>query len=138
MVTMPVDTPVAMPVVLPTVAIAVLLLLHVPPDTASVSVVEMPVHVVAGPVIAAGALLMVTSVVAIQFVLAAVYVMVDVPVPTPLTTPVDVIVATDVLLLDHDRPGLGSVSVNDVPIHEGPPLPSIVAGAALIVTEAVR
>jgi hypothetical protein len=46
--------PVTMPVVAPTTATVVLLLLHVPPDVASLSVVVAPTHKVRTPVIAAG------------------------------------------------------------------------------------
>jgi hypothetical protein len=49
-VTVPEATPVTTPVVEPTVAIAVLLLLHVPPDVALLSVVILPGHTLAVPV----------------------------------------------------------------------------------------
>jgi len=55
MVTVPEATPVTMPVAGPTVAVAVLLLAHVPPVVASASVVVDPAQTVAVPVIAAGA-----------------------------------------------------------------------------------
>jgi hypothetical protein len=50
MTTFPIETPVTIPVD-PTVAIAVLLLLHVPPDVASVKVTDVPGQIVAGSVI---------------------------------------------------------------------------------------
>jgi hypothetical protein len=50
----PAATPETMPEV-PTVATEVLLLLHVPPEVASLSELVKPGHVVADPVIAAGA-----------------------------------------------------------------------------------
>ena len=53
MVTAPADTPVTTPVEL-TVAMDVLLLLHVPPGVASASVVDDPMHTVLLPVMAAG------------------------------------------------------------------------------------
>jgi len=46
-------TPLTKPELLPTVAVAVLLLLHTPPVTASLNAVVRPWHTVAVPVIAA-------------------------------------------------------------------------------------
>lgn len=55
MVTSPDETPVMMPVAEPAVAMAVLLLLHVPPAVASLSVMVPPLaQSVDGPVMAAG------------------------------------------------------------------------------------
>ena len=51
MLALPADIPVTTPVVGPTVAIAVLLLLHVPPATASVKVVVVLKHTVEKPAI---------------------------------------------------------------------------------------
>jgi hypothetical protein len=62
-VVMPMATPLITPVEEPTVATAVLLLLHVPPDDAEVSVVVLPTHVTAVPVIDAGKGSTVTTVV---------------------------------------------------------------------------
>ncbi len=59
MVAAPVVTPVTTPPA--TVAIAVLLLLHVPPDALCVSAIPMPTHMLAGPLIAAGAAITVTD-----------------------------------------------------------------------------
>lgn len=53
MVTTPAATPVTVPVAAFTVALAVLLLLHVPPVVASASVMDEPGHTEVGPVIAA-------------------------------------------------------------------------------------
>ena len=54
MVGTPADTPVTTPVDEPTVAIAVLLLLQVPPVVASLIIIEEPVHTVVRPVIGEG------------------------------------------------------------------------------------
>lgn len=54
MVTVPAATPATIPVVAPTVAVAVLLLLHVPPVVVELNVVTAPVHTVEAPDIAAG------------------------------------------------------------------------------------
>jgi hypothetical protein len=59
----PAVTPVIIPVVDPAVATVVLLLLHRPPPTPSVSVVVRPVHIDVIPVIGVGEELTVTVVV---------------------------------------------------------------------------
>jgi len=51
MVTTPADTPVTIPDVKPTVAIEVLLLVHEPPVTESVSVLVPPTHTLGVPMI---------------------------------------------------------------------------------------
>src|SRR5947207_1816232 len=53
MVAVPTDTPQVIPVA-PTVATAVLLLLQVPPPTASPRVVQVPTHILPSPVMGAG------------------------------------------------------------------------------------
>ena len=104
MVGVPSDTPVTMPEALPAVAIAGLLLLHVPPGVASVKVIEEPTHTLPGPTIANGERLTVTIAVLIQPA-AEVYVIVDVPGVTPVTTPdAESTVATTILLLFHVPP----------------------------------
>ena len=50
----PAATPLTTPVVEPMVAIPVLLLLHVPPDVMSLSVVELPTQTLVVPVMGAG------------------------------------------------------------------------------------
>ena len=60
-VTDPAATPVAMPDELPILARDGLLLLQVPPDTGCPNVAVVPMHTVAGPVIAAGVALIVTT-----------------------------------------------------------------------------
>ena len=63
MVAVPADVPVTTPVAAPTAATAALLLLHVPPATASVRVAVVPVQTVVAPVmvpaVAAGLTVMV-------------------------------------------------------------------------------
>ncbi len=96
----------------PTVATDVLLLIHVPPLVASVSVIAIPVQSRVFPEIDAGDGLTVTIVVAVQPE-TTVNVIVAVPNATPVTVPELITVATDVLLLDHDK-GLAEASVNCV------------------------
>jgi hypothetical protein len=59
-------TPLTTPVEEPTVAVVTSLLLHVPPDAASVKPVVKPTHTVAMPVMAGGSAFTVTVVVAVQ------------------------------------------------------------------------
>ncbi len=59
---MPFDTPEIMPVVAPTVAIAVALLLQVPPVVVLVNVVNAPAHIAREPVMGAGVGLTVTAI----------------------------------------------------------------------------
>ena len=54
MIAVPPDMPVTTPEPLPTVAIVVLLLVHVPPPVASLNVVVKPTHTDVIPVIVAG------------------------------------------------------------------------------------
>lgn len=58
---MPAETPVTTPVDGLTVATAVLLLVHVPPATLSVNVIEDPTHVPDGPPIGGSEVLPVTT-----------------------------------------------------------------------------
>ncbi len=100
----PADTPVqltGLPVE-PMVATLVLLLLHVPPDVALDSVVELVSQMMAVPPIAAGTELMVTICVAIQP--ATEYVIRAVPEVTPVTTPVVPSTVALPLLLLHVPP----------------------------------
>ena len=66
MVAVPPDTPVSKPDEEPIVEITVLLLLHVPPVTASLKVVVKPAHTLDAPEIAIGEGLTVTVVVVVQ------------------------------------------------------------------------
>ena len=63
---MPAAIPEISPDVLPAIAIAVLLLVHVPPVLASLSVIFCPAHTFEGPVIDNGAELMVIVVADLQ------------------------------------------------------------------------
>jgi hypothetical protein len=69
----------------PTEATAVLLLLHEPPGVASLSVIAEPWHAVAGPAIAAGTAITVTTYPAEQVVILEVYDIKAVPEETPVT-----------------------------------------------------
>ena len=113
--------PVLMPVTIPvpgfTVAMAVLLLLHVAAPDASVRANEKPGHTGVLPVIADGKAITVTVAVAIQPVPSA-YVILVVPNDTPVTDPEGLIVATEVVLLTHDvPPGVASERKVTPPVH---------------------
>ncbi len=110
---MPVATPVTIPVVLPTMAFAVLLLDHVPPGVALLSVMVAPGQTDDAPVVAESGF-MVTVVVVIQPLLIK-YVIVAVPADTPVTTPVVPTDATLVLLLLQVPPDVALDSVVVVP-----------------------
>jgi hypothetical protein len=105
--------PKTVPVAEPIVAIEVLLLLHVPPVTASVKVDVAPAQTSVVPEIEVIGLTVIT-VVAIQFV-GAVYVIIAVPPVTPFTVPDVPTVAMPVLLLLHVPPDVMSLKVVDVP-----------------------
>jgi hypothetical protein len=104
-------------------AAAVLLLLHVPPDIASLRVVVDPTHTLNVPPIAGGAGFTVMIRVAAQPV-GNVYVIMAVPADTPTTspvvTPVVTAVAMPVLLLLHVPAPVVSVKVIDCPWHTLP------------------
>lgn len=129
------------PVTLPdasTVAISVLLLLHVPPLAASASVIIAPAHTADGPVIAGGGVFTDISVLAVQPEPIA-YTAVAVPPDTPLNTPVSgSIVAIEVGVTLHIPPVSASVNVIVVPgtrhTDDGPP---IGGGTGFTVTTAV-
>ena len=76
-----------MPELEPIVAINVLLLLHVPPPSPSLSVVVEPTHTKVFPIIDVGNGLMVTVTVADGQPSLGVYVIIVVPAETPVTTP---------------------------------------------------
>ena len=100
-----------------TVAIPVLLLLHVPPVVASLNPVVPPSQTVVVPLIEDGNGLIVTVLVILQPV-AAVYKIIDVPPVTPVTTPVDELtVATAVVPLLQVPPLVASLSVVVAPAH---------------------
>ena len=120
---LPDATPVTTPVLEFTVAVAVLLELHTPPDVVLASVVVLPTHTDVVPVIAAttGNALIVTVAVTelVQpFAFVYVYVIVLVPADTPVTTPViEFTVATAALLLVHTPPAVVLVNAVVEPIH---------------------
>ena len=91
-------------------ATVVLLLLHVPPVVASVSVVVVPEQMVKVPEIGLGRGFTVTTEVVLQPNVVNVIDEVP-PVPKPLTVPVPVTVATPVLLLVQVPPPEASLSV---------------------------
>ena len=95
----PAVSPLTIPDDDPIVATAGLLLLHQPPDVASVSVVLVPVQIFVMPDIDAGGVTTSTVCVARQAPELYEYDMVTIPVPTPVTTPDVPTVALDVLLL---------------------------------------
>ena len=116
------------------VAIAGLVLTHVPPGVASVRVLVAPTQILVVPVIAPAATLIVTVVVAadVPQALATEYVIVAIPFATGLTTPfVAPTVATAVLLLLQVPPVVVFESVDVDPIQI-PVTPVI--GAAFVLT----
>jgi hypothetical protein len=132
-VALPKATPVTTPDV-PTVATPVLLLLHVPPEVASLSVADNPTHILGVPVIAA-----IGETVATVVLLhtPALYVMVAVPALTAVSTPVvEPIVATEVLLLDQAPPLVALLSDEVLPAQSSV-VPAIAAGAALTLATVV-
>lgn len=112
-VTVPAETPVTTPEVGLTVAIAVLLLLHVPPTVESKRVIVPPTHTLEEPIITDMVPEPVTvMVLVVKQPVVSIYVIVHVPAETPVTKPdVGLIVAIDVLELLHVPPVVASVSV---------------------------
>lgn len=133
-VTEPADTPVTTPALV-TVAMAGLLLAHVPPVVGD-SVVVDPTQILVAPVIlAVGRALTETGEVGADThpVVVLVNVKVTVPADTPVTTPALVTVATDGLLLTHVPPVTGvSVVVDPTQILLPPEM--LTTGMALTVT----
>jgi len=130
MVTAPAVTPVTEPEDEPTVAIAMLLLLHVPPTVASSNVMLEPGHTWVGPVIAAGVALTVKGWLALQPV-GMVYIILSVPALTPETTPVvEPTVANDVFVLLHVPPVSVLASVIAEPTHTW--LGPVIAGGVVL------
>ena len=111
----PAETPVTIPEEEPTVATDVLLLSHVPPETASVKVVTVPVKMVVGPLIGASGS---TVTVTVAILVPIAYVIIHVPAEMPVTMPVeDPTVAIAVLLLLHWPPAVESINVLLDPTH---------------------
>src|SRR6185312_13651484 len=109
-----------MPVTIPdkesTAATAVLLLLHVPPGTISLSVVFAPLHMVVIPVTGSSTGYTVTVVIAMQAD-GEEYVIVAVPADIPVTAPAPSAVATVVAPLVHAPPASESLSCVLTPAH---------------------
>lgn len=113
--------PALMPVTMPPDTVAfVLLALHRPPVTGSVSVIVAPIHTSAGPLMAPakGSGLMVINdvVVAVPQAVVTVYEIMSVPAATPVTRPVDDTVALALSAL-HTPPGAVALSVIVAPSH---------------------
>jgi hypothetical protein len=87
MIEVPADTPLTVPVDGSTVALAVLLLLHVPPVIVLFKSLVAPTHALAVPVIEDGVVFTVTTLVT-AVPQPVVYCMVAFPALTPVTTPV--------------------------------------------------
>ncbi len=128
---LPSEIPETSPDAEPTVAIVVLLLLQVPPVTASLNVDEAPVQKSVFPEIADTGFT-VTVEVAIHAV-GAVYVIIVVPPVIPVTVPDVPTVATPELLLLHPPPAVASVRFVDSP-SQTLAVPVTDAGNGLIVT----
>ncbi len=143
MVTVPAEIPRTTPDEL-IVATVVLLLLQVPPETPSTSVVVTPGQTVVEPEMlpADGVVFTVMDCVAVAVpqLLVAVYEMVTVPAVTPLTTPEAFMVAIAVLLLVHVPPATASDKVTVAPVHsvEVPVIvPALGAGLTVTVSTAL-
>ena len=120
-VAVPAVRPVTTPDVL-IVAVVGALLLHVPPGVASASVVVLPAHSLAVPVIAATAgpasVVKVVDAEAVQpAILVTLYIIVAAPGATGVTVPVLLTVATVTSVLPHTPPGVASFRVAVVPVQ---------------------
>ena len=132
----PAATPVRTPVPVTIVAKAVLLLLHVPPDVALVSVAEAFTHTAVAPLIAPGVVITVT-VLLTRHPAVSVYVIFVVPAAMPVAIPeLAFIVAVGVLLLLHVPPVVALVNASVVPVHIVAAL--VIAGNTFMVTVVVR
>lgn len=128
-VTEPAETPVITPALV-TVAIAGLLLVHVPPIVGD-NVAVLPVQTEAGAETVGLAFIVTEDVVLLQPVVPSVNVKVTVPADTGVTTPALVTVATDVLLLVQVPPEVGDkVAVLPIQIDDG----AVNTGLAFTVT----
>ena len=133
MVEEPTIAPVTIPVVASIVAL-VLLLLHVPPGVASLSVVVKPKHTAGVPRIADNGFTVAVTV-AIQ-VVGSIYVIIGLPAATPVTVPSVPTSARPVLLLLQMPPGVWSLS-DVVSVAQTIGVPEIPDGFGLTVTLAV-
>lgn len=124
------------PVDEPTVAILVLLQVQTPPVGEELNVDEDPVHMAKTPVIAAGCVFTVTTLVAKQPPL-KVYVIVAVPAAAPVTTPdVELTLAVPDALLVHTPP-VGEEDKVVVDPTQTVAVPDIAPGVVFTVTTAV-
>jgi hypothetical protein len=120
-----------------TVCIDVFALLHVPPVVLFASVVLVPGHALVVPVMFAGVVLTVTTIVDLHPPL-TVYVIVVVPAAIPVTTPVlRPTVATLVALLAYVPPDVELLMVVDEPVQTLA-VPESVPAPDVIVTVVVR
>ena len=131
-VTEPGATPVTTPALV-TVAIEVLLLVHVPPLVGD-KVAVLPTHTVAGAVTVGNAFTVTDDVVLVHPVVPSVKVNVTEPGATPVITPALVTVAIEVLLLVHVPPLVGD-KVAVLPTHTA--AGAVTVGFALTVTDVV-
>ena len=120
-----------MPEVEPTVAIVVAPLDQLPVPTGFASVTDHPAHTVAGPVIATGAVVTATVVVAKQPV-GNVYVTTDMPAKVPLTIPLDEPTDAKPVLL-HRPPGVVLLNVVVVP-PQNEVVPVMAAGGVFTIS----
>ena len=132
MLVVPAATPVTMPVEAPTEAMPGAALVHVPPDTGSVSVNVEPTQMLPAPTMAVGTELTVTTC-DIRHPVGMVYVTVSVPVDRPENTPVVLMDPTAGVVCVQVPPGVASVSVVVRPTHTIAE-PPIMAGSGLTVT----
>lgn len=136
-VVVPATTPPIVPVAPPIVAVAGVLLTHVPAPDASVNVTDVPGHTASAPPMAAGKGFTVSIFVVVHPVDVSVNVMVVVPATTPPIVPVPppIVAVAGVLLTQVPTPE-ASVNVADVPGHteSAPPMP---AGNGFTVSTAV-
>lgn len=131
-VTEPAATPVTTPAFV-TVAVALLLLTHVPPVVGD-KVIVPPMQTVWGALTAGLAFTATEAVVFVQPVAVSVNVKVTVPAPTPVTTPLFITVAMELLLLAHVPPVVGD-NVILLPTHTA--AGALTTGLAFTVTEEV-
>ena len=129
-VTEPAATPVMTPALV-TVAIALLLLTHVPPVVGD-NVAVLPTHTVAGAVTTGKAFTVTEEVVLLHPVVVDVKVKVTEPAATPVMTPALVTVAIALLLLTHVPPVVGD-NVAVLPTHTV--AGAVTTGKAFTVTE---
>jgi len=112
----PAETPVTIPDVDPTIAWPVALLLHKPPEVASLRLVVCVTQTTGVPVIAAGVVFTVTAWVDTHPP-GNIYVITGVPAAMPVTTPAPSTLPRVALLLLHEPPALASLRAVVEPTH---------------------